>query len=505
MRYLAFAVSLIGAANLFVAPAATAADKEQVQATGFAEIDDHFAAFRSSSPVPALAYGVVIDGKLVHLKIDGVRNAATGAKADAHTRFRIASMSKAFTALAILMLRDEGKLRLDDLAETHVPQMRTWRMPTSDSPRIRIRDLLSHTGGFTTDDPWGDRQQSLTSEQFSSILAQNPLFSRPPQTAMEYSNLGYALLGRIVTNVSGTPYDRFIEQRIMRPLGMNHSGYAFEGVPEAERANGYERDGEQWKLQPIAVHGEFGAMGGVYVTPEDYAKWLAFLLSAWPARDGPESGPARRSSVRELAQGLNFVGGHKRVGGPENDQCIWATAYGMGMTAARDCDLGLLLSHGGGYPGYGSFVALAPERGAAVFAFANRTYAGPAEPVWKSLFALDRAGMIPARPFKASARLEQMQATARAAYAAGNFQPLAGMIGSNLPLDRSLEDRTAELVRLKAQLGDCPTAEPMFASGESSTVFRWNCARGKLDGRMSLAPLGPPQLQVLDFFPQPDK
>jgi CubicO group peptidase (beta-lactamase class C family) len=286
---------------------------------------------------------------------------------------------------------------------------------------------------------------------------------------------------------------------------MNHSGYAFEGVPEAARANGYERDGEQWKLQPIAVHGEFGAMGGVYVTPEDYAKWLAFLLSAWPARDGPETGPARRSSVRELAQGLNFVGGRKRVGGPENDQCVWATAYGMGMTAARDCDLGLLLSHGGGYPGYGSFVALAPERGAAVFAFANRTYAGPAEPVWKSLFALDRAGMIPARPFKASARLEQMQAAARAAYAAGNFEPLAGMIGSNLPLDRSLEDRTAELVRLKAQLGDCPTAEPMFASGESTTVFRWNCARGKLDGRMSLAPLGPPQLQVLDFFPQPDK
>jgi CubicO group peptidase (beta-lactamase class C family) len=80
----------------------------------------------------------------------------------ADSLFRIASMSKAFTALAILKLRDEGRLSLDATAETYVPEMRGWRYPSADSPRITVRDLLSHTGGLVTDDPWGDRQQVLT-------------------------------------------------------------------------------------------------------------------------------------------------------------------------------------------------------------------------------------------------------------------------------------------------------------------------------------------------------
>ena len=98
-------------------------------------------------------------------------NVATGAKANASTRFRIASMSKAFTALAILKLRDEGKLGLDDPAERHIPEMRGWRYPTSDSPRIRIRDLLHHVGGLVTDDPWGDRQQAMPAADFSRLIA----------------------------------------------------------------------------------------------------------------------------------------------------------------------------------------------------------------------------------------------------------------------------------------------------------------------------------------------
>ena len=121
------------------------------------------------------------------------------------TLFRIASMSKAFTALAILKLRDEGRLRLDALAEDYVPELRNWRYPTSDSPRIRVRDLLSHVAGFVTDDPWGDRQQVLTEAEFTRMLRDGVPFTRAPDTAFEYSNFGYALLGRIITNVSGRP------------------------------------------------------------------------------------------------------------------------------------------------------------------------------------------------------------------------------------------------------------------------------------------------------------
>ncbi|WP_164093740.1 serine hydrolase domain-containing protein, partial [Stenotrophomonas maltophilia] len=89
-------------------------------------------------------YGLVAEGKLVHVRGFGVQDLASKRPVTADTLFRIASMTKAFTALSILALRDAGKLSLDDYAEKHVPEMRGWKYPTSDSARIRIRDLLSH-------------------------------------------------------------------------------------------------------------------------------------------------------------------------------------------------------------------------------------------------------------------------------------------------------------------------------------------------------------------------
>jgi len=123
------------------------------------EIDALFAKFQTEQHVPGLVYGVVKDGKLAYVKGLGVQNITDKRAVTPDSLFRIASMTKAFTALSILQLRDEGKLRLDDLAEQYVPEMKGWTYPTKDSPRIRVRDLLQHVGGFVTDDPWGDRQQ----------------------------------------------------------------------------------------------------------------------------------------------------------------------------------------------------------------------------------------------------------------------------------------------------------------------------------------------------------
>lgn len=120
-------------------------------------IDRMFVDFQLDAHAPGLVYGIVADGRLIHVKAIGTQDLEKKRPVTADTLFRIASMTKSFTALSILKLRDEGKLSLDDLAETHVPEMRDWRYPTSDSPRIRIRDLLNHTAGFVTDDPWGDR------------------------------------------------------------------------------------------------------------------------------------------------------------------------------------------------------------------------------------------------------------------------------------------------------------------------------------------------------------
>ncbi|MBL8290634.1 MAG: beta-lactamase family protein, partial [Bryobacterales bacterium] len=171
-------------------------------ASTLAEIDRLMDNYRLDAHIPGMVWGIVKDGKLVHVKGAGVQDTTSKRPVTSSTLFRIASMTKSFTALSILKLRDEGKLSLDALAETYVPEMRGWKYPTTDSPKIRVRDLLTHTAGFVTDDPWGDRQTPLPEDEFTRLLSEGVPFTRPPGTAMEYSNLGYAILGRIVANVS---------------------------------------------------------------------------------------------------------------------------------------------------------------------------------------------------------------------------------------------------------------------------------------------------------------
>ena len=276
------------------------------------EIDKIYADWQSAAHVPGVIYGIVADGRLVYVKGLGVQDVATGRPVTADTLFRIASMSKAFTALAILKLRDEGKLSLDTPAETYVPELRNWHYPTSDSPKITVRNLLTHSAGFVEDNPWGDRQQVMPEADFTALLAGGVPFARAPGLAMEYSNLGYATLGRIVSNVSGTRYQDYIRRELMAPLAMDSTGYDVLASPQQRRAIGYRWQDNGWVREPDMRDGAFGAMGGVETNANDYAKWVAFLLSAWPARDGPDAGPVRRSTVREIVTGANFASGSVR-------------------------------------------------------------------------------------------------------------------------------------------------------------------------------------------------
>ncbi|WP_300533864.1 serine hydrolase [Sphingosinicella sp.] len=466
-----------------------------------AEIDAAFAAYRERTPVPGLAYAVVKDGRIVHQGTWGAQTIGGKRPVTADTRFRIASMSKAFTALAILSLRDAGKLSLDDLAETHVPEMKGWTYPTTDAPRIRVRDLLQHVAGFVTDDPWGDRQQVLSEADFTRMIAAGVPWSRTGQMQHEYSNFGYAVLGRIIKNVSGMSYQAYIRQTILTPLGMMNTGYEIADVPKDRLAVGYRWENDQWVEEPSMRDGTFGAMGGLHTTVNDYAKWVSFLLSAWPPRSGAETGPVRRATVREMAQGLNFVRIMPRPGAPAEDKCVHAVAYGMGLRASPDCDLGLTLAHGGGYPGYGSFIVLAPETGTAAFGFASRTYQAPAVPVWQSLWAMARAGAIRPAETPVSGEVAAMHEATRAAYAAGTLAPLDGRLAMNFPLDRSAENWAREFARLKTRTGACTAVESLRATGALSASFRWTCEKGALGGQILLAPTLPPTLQALRFDP----
>lgn len=464
-------------------------------------IDNHFRTFQEEAHVPGMAWGVVRDGRVVHLGLSGVQDLEERRPVTQDSLFRIASMSKAFTALAILKLRDEGRLSLDDLAETHVPEMRGWQYPTSDSPRIRVRDLLHHTAGFVTDNPWGDHQQYLPEAEFTAMLESGIPFTRAPRTAFEYSNLGYALLGRIVTNVSGRPYGEYIEQEIMRPIGMNSSGFDIAVSPLERRAIGYRWENDSFTREPDMAHGAFGAMGGVQTSAADYARWVAFLLSGWPARDGPEEGPVRRSTLRELATGLNFVRVGQRVGMEGEEPCRPATAYAMGFSVAEDCDLGMTLAHSGGYPGYGSYLLLLPEHGVGLFGFSNRTYAAPIRPLTRAALEIERAGLLVERAIPVSADLQANYAAAAEIFRSGSVEGARDRLAMNFLLDRSAENWAARLVEVKAQVGACPADTPITATGALSGEFRWTCESGTIQGYLLLAPTRPPTIQELHYIP----
>jgi CubicO group peptidase (beta-lactamase class C family) len=466
------------------------------------QADATFGTYQRDNPTPGLVWVIVRDGRLIHVRGYGVQELDQRRPVTADTLFRIASMSKAFTALAVLKLRDEGKLRLDDLAERYIPEMRNWRYPTSDSPRIRVRDLLAHAAGLVTDDPWGDRQQVLTPAEFTALIRQGPPFTRSPQLSMEYSNYGYALLGRIVTNASGRPYQRYITEEIMRPLGMTSTGYDVLASPQERRAIGYRRENDQWVVEPTMRDGEFGAMGGVQTSANDYAKWMTFLLSAWPARDGPEMGPVKRATVREMAQGLNYpaIGGRR---GADGEFCPTAVAYGMGLRSLQDCEIGNYLTHSGGYPGYGSYMMFMPERGTGIFVFTNRTYTSPSQLVNEAASRLVRANLAQPRAVPVSEALARTYRAAGQAYEAGTIQPINGMLAMNFLMDRSAANWATTLGQIRSQVGICQTDAAIVPNGALAGSFDWTCEKGRLQGRLLLAPTSPPTIQAINFRPLP--
>lgn len=478
----------------FLPATAKAADEKKI-AAAIPDIDKLFADYQVDSHAPGLVYGIVANGRLIHAKGFGVQDLAKKRPVTADSLFRIASMTKAFTALSILKLRDEGKLSLDDLAETYVPEMRGWTYPTKDSPHISIRDLLTHSAGFVDDNPWGDRQTPLPQADFTTMLAAGVPFSTAPGSRYEYSNFGYALLGRIIANVSGMPYRHYVERTLLTPLGMASSGYAVGEWPMERRALGYRWEEGRWTPEPDMADGAFGAMGGLQTSANDYARWVAFLLSAWPARDDTDGGPVSRSAVRMLAEGSNFLTVAARNGKSGATACKQAAAYGFAMRIAQDCDLGLTLAHGGGYPGYGSHVMLMPDYGVGIFVFTNRTYNGGAGAAWDAAVALKQAGALIARTVPVTPLLADGYAAAGRIYDAGTVGVARDHLAMNFLMDGDMDSWAKKLATLKGEVGACKTDAPVTATGNLSGSFTWSCEKGRVAGTILLAPTASAQIQ----------
>jgi CubicO group peptidase (beta-lactamase class C family) len=458
--------------------------------------------------VPGLIYGIVRDGSLVHSRGLGTLRVGEDATPTTSSIFRIASMTKSFTAATVLLLRDEGRLRLDDEIATHVPELASVQLPTRDSPPITIRHLLTMTAGFPTDDPWGDRQQGLDLGEFSRLLRGGLSFAWAPGTRFEYSNLGYGILGRLITNVAGAEYREVVTRRFLEPLGMTSSGYLAEAFDPARLARGYLwRDGG-FVDEPMDGYGALASMGGMFTTVDDLVRWVAGFQDAWPPRDAAESGhPLSRASRREMQQPM--VPADLRLTSRSADAMpdIESLHYGFGLFQVDDVRFGRVVGHAGGYPGFGSHMRWHPASGLGVIAFANGRYA-PA-----SLLAKEIMGVLLEAEVARVRRTRPTEATraARAAVerliAAWDDDLAAELFAMNVELDEPLASRKTVLERIRERHGQL-TPDPAVA-GQSLTGFHrvwW--LRGDRGGRVRveilLTPEAPPRVQTFAITSVPE-
>ena len=369
-----------------------------------AVVDSIILKYARENHMPGIAYGLVMNGELIYTNYQGYTNLANKTSVVASSAFRIASMTKSFAAMGILILRDKGKLNLDDPASKYIPEMRQTKYITTDAPAITIRDLMTHRAGFPEDNPYGDRQLADTDAELMQLMKENPSFSNAPGLQYEYSNLGFALLGTIIKNVSGQSYQQFIDQNIFKPLGMNNTYWEYTKVPPQQLAHGYRWIDGNWREESLLKDGSWGAMGGLITTVEDFSKYMKLHLQAWPIRDSKETGPLKRSSIREMHQLWNFNTINPRL---NNKNCAAATGYGYGLGITRDCKGNIYVAHSGGLPGFGSSWMIKPNYNIGIVIMSNRTYSPVSRlslPILDSLVAL--AGLQPYE-LPTSAILEQ--------------------------------------------------------------------------------------------------
>ncbi len=437
--------------------------REKVAATQ-ADVDAMFREYAEGRHMPGLAYGVVLDGELVYAAGSGIANLERQTPASPGSLFRIASMSKSVTALAILQLRDAGKLTLDDPIALYLPDATGLRLPSADAPEITIRHLLTHAAGFPEDNPWGDRQLAETDEMLLGMVRDGVSFSSVPGVAYEYSNLGFALLGQIVQAVSGTRFADYTRRHIFEPLGMHSTVWEFENAPEERLALGYAWQDRSWVQVPHEHHGSFGAMGGLITSIEDFSKYVALHLSAWPPRSDPDTGPLKRSSLREMHRAWNFSGLIPDFTYPNGRVCPSATAYGYGLRWQVDCAGRTVVGHSGGLPGFGSNWLMIPDYGLAVMSFDNITYGGTATLNTAVLDSIIVLAGLEARALPASDILERRKEQLVALLPDWNAAEASGIFAENFFMDNRLPDliqATNEVFEVAGEITGVSPVQPL--------------------------------------------
>ncbi len=462
--------------------------------------DERMAAFRTEVDAPAVAYGLVKDGVLVHAS--GVGALADGRAPGPDDVFRIASMTKSFTASAILLLRDRRQLRLDDELAAYLP----WAAgltAAGGGPAIRVGDLLAMNAGFPTDDPWGDRHESLAIADFDALVENGITFARPPRTGYEYSNLGYALLGRVVALASGTDYRDLVHAELLGPLGLTATRYDARAVPSDRLVQGYAPTDAGLVAEPLTAPGAFSPMGGLHSSVRDLATWVGGFQSAWT---GAAAHPLDRWSRREMQEQHSSIAAAVL---PATDvpERVVSAGYGFGLVVEDDVRLGRVVSHSGGYPGFGSHMRWHPASGWGVIALGNRTYF-PAHRICGTVLAsiveqhrtdhpVDVLATVWPRTREAMAVVESLVESWDDTVADRWFAP-------NMDLDRPRAERRAAVEGVRSRIGAFGRASNPVVSTTPSMARWWlEGSEGTAYAEVLLTPDREPLIQSLTVSTDP--
>jgi CubicO group peptidase (beta-lactamase class C family) len=417
-----------------------------------------------------------------------------------HSRFRVASCTKSFTAAAVLQLRDRGLLSLDNAVTDYVPDL-VPTLPVNQPEAPTLRMLLSMAGGFPTDDPWADRQESISNEEFRSILRNGVRLSTAPGTRYEYSNLGYALLGQVIEVVSGQSYPAFVTENLLKPLGLDETGFDPAAVPEGSLTTGYRKVGDEWVALPFSGPGAFSSIGGVVTTPLDLARWAGWLCSAFHPTGDDES-PLSSASRREM----------QRIQCPiafDATDELRLKGYGYGLVIEDHRRFGPIVCHSGGYPGFSSHMRWNPATRLGVVVVENATYSGAWNPAAEALaLLLGAATSIAAAEPPVPAAIDRLADGLRRLLAQGWDNSTADAIFlENVALDRPYPERAQELASLREKAGALDvTGTTIVATdigaiegGYGSFELHVPCSSGEVITAVQCGPVEPIRIQTVSW------
>jgi len=445
-----------------------------------------------------LAAGVIIDDELVWAQGYGLADPANNLPVRTDTSFGIGSITKTVTTLAVLKLREQGRLDLSQAAATVVPELGAIAYPSQDSPPISIHHLLTHTSGLPRMGNFPEYPATPPSRAAFLDTLTGMGLDRAPGIRRTYSNLGFQLLGPVIDAAAGQDHRTYIREEILRPIGMVGAQWTPEAIARQRLAIGHELDElRKPRPRPHWRPGAADAAGGLYASVEDLAAYAIYNLQAWPPRDAPESGPLRRATLREAHQMTTLIGGHTRASHQASSTPqVQVAGTGLGFAVYTNCDFGHVVAHAGKTLGYRASLHMLPKHGVAVVLLSNLSsipsgvLPNDGEHV---LRMLAETGALKPRQHVADPALAETARRLAVAMGRWDLDAYTRTFSPDYRDSHPAHRVASEIGEWQALVGACEGAAVVEASDSRAGVVKLACAQGELHLQLRVAPwLGAP-------------